>query len=172
MRTSTASTIVSLFLLTEPQSLLPGLAFANAAPTTDGKGTCKAPHKGGDAPTKVDVAVVGGGFSGMASAYELHKAGLSIVVLEATDVLGGRSRSRQLESGPGLVEMGATWINNITQPNVTTLVEEFGLELINQLEEGALVRQHLDGSVVIEDEDDLWVGVDSNGCYTQLMLPS
>lgn len=143
--TTAASSLLSLLLLTEPQKLFSGLTFAAGAPAPDTKGACKA-------PTKVDVAVVGGGFSGMASAYELHKAGLKVVVLEATDILGGRSRSRQLESGPGLVEMAATWINNITQPNVTTLVHEFGLELINQLTEGDPIRQLLDGSVINEND--------------------
>jgi monoamine oxidase len=106
--------------------------------------------------TEVDVAVVGGGFSGMTAAYHLHQSGLKVALLEATDRLGGRSRSHSLETGPGLVELGATWINNKTQPEVTALVEEFGLEFIVQYTDGYEVRQMLDGTVTFggDEEDD------------------
>ena len=109
-----------------------------------------------EVPVNVDVAIVGGGFSGMAAAYQLHQAGLKVVVLEATDTIGGRSRSKQLESGAGIVELGATWINNKTQPAVTALAKEFGLELIEQYTEGYEIRQMLDGTVTLQggDEDE------------------
>lgn len=90
----------------------------------------------------------------MTAAYQLHRAGLKVIVLEATDVLGGRSRSHQLETGPGLVELGATWINNKTQPQVTALAEDFGFKLVEQYTEGYGVREMLDGTVVLEGGDD------------------
>jgi monoamine oxidase len=108
----------------------------------------------GDDPINVDIAIVGGGFSGMAAAYQLHQAGMKVVVLEATDVLGGRSRSTQLESGPGLVELGATWINNKTQKTVTALAENFDLELIVQYTEGYEARQMLDGTVQLSGDEE------------------
>jgi monoamine oxidase len=130
--------------------------FADASPTKP-PGACRAPAgKSPATSTEVDVAIVGGGFSGMAAAYQLHQAGLKVVVMEATERLGGRSRSHPLETGPGLVELGATWINNKTQPNVTALAEEFGLELIEQYTEGYALREYVDGSVEYEggDEDE------------------
>lgn len=147
-----SSTIQAVFIscLTAPSALS---ILVSAAPTGDGSGPCSDSDGQGppsDALINVDVAVVGGGFSGMAAAYQLHQAGLKVVVLEATDVLGGRSRSHQLESGPGLVELGATWINNKTQPAVTALAKEFDLELIEQYTDGYGIRQMLDGSVTFE----------------------
>lgn len=98
-------------------------------------------------PTEVDAVVVGGGFSGLAAAYDLQQSGLSTVVLEARDRLGGRSWSYELESGPGLVELGATWINNSTQPAVFRLADKFGLETIEQYIQGDQIIQGPGGEV-------------------------
>lgn len=110
-----------------------------------------------DEPVKVDVVVVGGGFSGMAAAYEIQKAGLSSVVLEAKEKIGGRSRSHKLKDGPGIVELGACWINNETQPQVFSLVEEFGLTTVVQPTTGIEIREWHDGSIhrnnITEDSD-------------------
>jgi monoamine oxidase len=56
-----------------------------------------------------DVAVVGAGFAGLAAALDLHDHGLSVVVLEARDRVGGRVLSVELENGE-LAELGAEWI--------------------------------------------------------------
>lgn len=97
------------------------------------------------APTDVDVVVVGGGYSGLMSAYDLQQAGLTTVLLEAKDVLGGKSRSQKLKSGPGIIELGATWINNKTQPAVFELTERFGLKTLEQYTEGDSILQGVDG---------------------------
>ena len=57
----------------------------------------------------VDVAVVGAGFAGLAAALDLHDTGLSVVVLEARDRVGGRVLSVDLENGE-IAELGAEWI--------------------------------------------------------------
>jgi len=56
-----------------------------------------------------DVVVVGAGFAGLAAALDLHDHGLSVVVLEARDRVGGRVLSVELENGE-LAELGAEWI--------------------------------------------------------------
>ncbi|KAJ5160464.1 uncharacterized protein N7482_007468 [Penicillium canariense] len=104
-------------------------------------------------PAEVDVVVVGGGFSGMAAASRCHDAGLSTVVLEAKSRIGGRSRSHHLDSGSGVVEMGATWINKTTQPEVYALTRRFGLETAEQYTEGDEVFQGVDGKVGPTEKD-------------------
>ena len=155
MRPATWTTgLLSAFLLSNP-------ALVNGAPTKDSTGVRHVPKSAGwnDSPSKtpdqVDVVIVGGGFSGLSSAYMLEKAGLKTVVLEARDSLGGRSRSHRLDNGPGLVELGATWINNKTQPAVFALTEEFGLETIEQYDDGDSVREGIDETIVKEGSDDL-----------------
>jgi monoamine oxidase len=96
---------------------------------------------------KVDVVVVGGGYSGVMAAYELNKAGLDVVLLEAKDTLGGKVRSVKSESNDGIIEMGATWINNITQPHVTKLTELFGLETLEQPTAGDNIFESYDGTI-------------------------
>ena len=54
-----------------------------------------------------EVAVIGGGLSGIVAAYELMRMGLRPVVYEAHEI-GGRLRSTDFEGHPGVVaEMGA-----------------------------------------------------------------
>jgi monoamine oxidase len=58
---------------------------------------------------ETDVVVVGAGFAGLAAALDLHDHGLSVVVLEARDRVGGRVLSVELENGE-VAELGAEWI--------------------------------------------------------------
>ncbi|MDI6750795.1 MAG: FAD-dependent oxidoreductase, partial [Rhodocyclaceae bacterium] len=44
------------------------------------------------------VAVVGGGWAGLACAVELAEAGVAVEVFEAARTLGGRARSRRIFS--------------------------------------------------------------------------
>jgi monoamine oxidase len=56
-----------------------------------------------------DVVVVGAGFAGLAAALDLHDAGVSVVVLEARDRVGGRVHSVELDNGE-IAELGGEWI--------------------------------------------------------------
>ena len=53
--------------------------------------------------------VVGAGFAGLSAALALHDAGVSVVVLEARDRVGGRVWSVELENG-AVAELGGEWI--------------------------------------------------------------
>lgn len=57
----------------------------------------------------VDVAVVGGGLSGLAAARALVQAGRSVVVLEASDRVGGRVRNGFVSGA--VCELGAQWVS-------------------------------------------------------------
>lgn len=100
---------------------------------------------------KVDVVVVGGGFSGVQAAWDIQKAGLSCVLLEAKHRIGGRSRSQRLQSGPGIIELGATWINKKTQPKVYATAKRLGLDMVEQYIDGDEIWQLKDGTVLRSD---------------------
>jgi monoamine oxidase len=55
------------------------------------------------------VIVVGAGVAGLAAASKLSRAGLSVLVLEARDRIGGRVFTRQVDGHP--VELGAEFIH-------------------------------------------------------------
>jgi monoamine oxidase len=104
-------------------------------------------------PFKVDIVVIGGGFSGIQAAWDIQNAGLSGVVLEAKHRIGGRSRTEQLQSGPGTVELGATWINKTTQPKVYETAKRLGLDVAEQYTKGVEIWQLPDGSILRTDPD-------------------
>ena len=60
------------------------------------------------AATSVDVVVVGAGFAGLSAAERLVSTGLSVLVLEGRDRVGGRSLSGEVAGVP--VDFGATWV--------------------------------------------------------------
>lgn len=72
-----------------------------------------------------DVAVVGGGASGLAAARELTRCGLNAIVLEARDRVGGRTLSRTLDNGV-TIDVGGQWVAP-TQQRVHSLIQEFSL---------------------------------------------
>ena len=44
-------------------------------------------------PSSVDVAIIGAGAAGIAAAHALSQSGLSVIVLEARDRVGGRAHT-------------------------------------------------------------------------------
>ncbi|MFD0417930.1 flavin monoamine oxidase family protein [Streptomyces sp. NPDC127108] len=56
-----------------------------------------------------DVVVVGAGYAGLCAARRLRAAGLDVVVLEATDRVGGRTLTARLAGG-WAVDLGGQWI--------------------------------------------------------------
>src|SRR4051812_49874663 len=57
--------------------------------------------------TSWDVVIIGAGVSGLSAASELRKSGLSILVLEARDHIGGRAWTRHEPGLPAPPELGA-----------------------------------------------------------------
>ncbi|MFJ9371075.1 FAD-dependent oxidoreductase [Nocardia sp. NPDC101769] len=76
-----------------------------------------------------DVVIVGAGPSGLTAATELHKAGLTVAVLEARDRVGGRTWTGDIEDA--MIEIGGQWLS----PHHTAaleLVEELGLKTFSR----------------------------------------
>ncbi|KAI0867758.1 putative flavin-containing amine oxidase [Hypoxylon argillaceum] len=93
----------------------------------------------------VDVVIIGAGLAGLSAAHEVLKSGLSCVVLEARDRVGGKTWSLPLEDGKGTVDLGAAWINDTNQSKMDALAKRYGAELIVQNTEGNCVLQDFDG---------------------------
>ena len=78
---------------------------------------------------KADVLVVGAGISGLVAARELARAGLDVLVLEASDRVGGRTCTREAAGAPpgAPLEMGGQWAGP-AQKRVLALARELGVE--------------------------------------------
>ena len=74
---------------------------------------------------KVDVAIVGGGFAGLAAARRLSRAGKEVCVLEARDRVGGRVVNRRVERGV-VAELGGQFIGP-TQDRLLALAKSVGV---------------------------------------------
>ncbi|KAJ0418477.1 putative flavin-containing amine oxidase [Aspergillus carlsbadensis] len=112
-----------------------------AVPEQSLPATLPHPH----ATQSVDVVIIGAGLAGLTAAHEILRAGLSCVVLEARDRVGGKTWSMQLENGQGTIDLGAAWINDTNQSRVYGLARRFGAELIEQNTQGNAVLQDFDG---------------------------
>ncbi|KAG9851775.1 flavin-containing amine oxidoreductase, partial [Aureobasidium melanogenum] len=98
----------------------------------------------GVSQSSVDVVVIGAGLAGLNAATKIKEAGLSCMVLEARDRVGGRTWSQPLADGRGIVELGAAWINDTNQTVMAGLARKFGLELL---------VQSIDADCTLQDEN-------------------
>lgn len=79
--------------------------------------------------SNVKVVIIGGGFSGLAAAFQLKKKGISFVILESRNRIGGRVFSHQM-SDDLVIELGGEWVGN-SHTRMQELCQEFGLPLEN-----------------------------------------
>lgn len=98
-----------------------------------------------------DIAIVGGGLSGLYAAYLLEKRGIkNYQVFEARDTLGGRIKSATVEphKAAGVenteqelnrFDLGPTWYWPDFQPQLHQLILELGLSTFEQFETGDMV---------------------------------
>ncbi|ARN81038.1 flavin monoamine oxidase family protein [Methylocystis bryophila] len=87
----------------------------------------------------LDVAIVGGGISGLALARRLNQRGASFEIFEARDRIGGRIYSTPGRAG-GALDLGAGWFWPETQPLMSALVKELELASYPQHDEGAVLH--------------------------------
>ncbi|KAL2842696.1 hypothetical protein BJY01DRAFT_264435 [Aspergillus pseudoustus] len=95
----------------------------------------------------VDVVIIGGGLAGLTAAHEVIRAGLSCIVLEARDRVGGKTWSLPTADGKGTIDVGAAWINDTNQSRIYALAKRYGAEVIVQNTTGTAVLEDFDGSV-------------------------
>ena len=100
------------------------------------------------ADTIFDVIVVGAGLTGLTAALELRKRGLSVLILEGRDRVGGRTltRTERWNGEDTWFDFGAHFIgNDPKQKDIWDLVKDLGLEVFPQYEGPEGTGQKWDG---------------------------
>jgi monoamine oxidase len=72
----------------------------------------------------IDLAIVGGGAAGIAAAREASARGLTCLILEASDRVGGRACT--IEWQGNALDLGATWLHSAGRNPLVPLAEQLG----------------------------------------------
>jgi monoamine oxidase len=98
---------------------------------------------------KTDVLIAGGGLAGLYLAYQLERAGIDYLVVEARDRLGGRVLSlpsRGSDVQGDRYDLGPAWFWS-GQPRLERLLNELDVSVFPQYSDGNLVFQDRDGTI-------------------------
>ena len=107
------------------------------------------------------VVVIGAGFSGLAAAYELSRAGYEVTVVEARNRVGGRVISFS-DLVPGKNVEGGGELIGTNHPAWLAYAKQFGLEFLDVSEEDLEAPIVLDGKkVTAEQSEQLWEEMDT-----------
>jgi monoamine oxidase len=79
-------------------------------------------------PSHIDVAIIGAGAAGLAAARTLESAGLSSIVLEARDRIGGRAHTIMTSAGIPF-DLGCGWLHSADENPFVAIAEQLCFEI-------------------------------------------
>jgi monoamine oxidase len=81
-------------------------------------------------PSEVDVAIVGAGAAGLGAARALENSGLSTLVLEARDRVGGRGHT--IMAAPGITfDVGCGWLHSADKNSFVEIARQLNFQIDN-----------------------------------------
>jgi monoamine oxidase len=79
-------------------------------------------------PSTVDVAIIGAGAAGLGAAHALQRSGLTTIVLEARDRVGGRGHT--IMAAPDIAfDLGCGWLHSADQNSFVEIAERLNFEV-------------------------------------------
>ena len=83
-------------------------------------------------PSSVDVAIIGAGAAGLGAANALKNSGLSAIVLEARDRVGGRAHT--IQAAPDVIfDVGCGWLHSADKNSFVEIAEQLNFEIDRSL---------------------------------------
>jgi monoamine oxidase len=79
-------------------------------------------------PSEIDVAIIGAGAAGLGAAHALKDCGLSVIVLEARDRVGGRAHT--IMAAPDITfDLGCGWLHSADSNTFVGIAERLNFEI-------------------------------------------
>src|ERR1700687_3481750 len=79
-------------------------------------------------PSEVDIAIIGAGAAGLGAAHGLKDSGLSVIVLEARDRMGGRGHT--IMAAPDVIfDLGCGWLHSADKNLFVKIAEQLNFEI-------------------------------------------
>jgi monoamine oxidase len=79
-------------------------------------------------PSEIDVAIIGAGAAGLGAARALENSGLSLIVLEARDRVGGRGHT--IMAAPGITfDVGCGWLHSADRNSFVQIAGQLNFEI-------------------------------------------
>src|SRR5216683_5908311 len=79
-------------------------------------------------PSSVDVAIIGAGAAGLGAAHALKDSGVSAIVLEARDRVGGRAHT--VHAAPDVIfDVGCGWLHSANKNSFVKIAEQLNFEV-------------------------------------------
>ena len=103
-----------------------------------------------------DVVVVGAGLAGLTAARELIRLGHEVLILEASDRIGGRGFAAPVGFGderrvPVAIDYGGAWIHGVPTNPLTALVDQLGFDRVrSELE----LPYYVDGRLASDEQQE------------------
>jgi monoamine oxidase len=101
------------------------------------------------------IIIIGAGYAGLTAAKLLHESGQEVLILEASETLGGRARTIHLDGAP--LDAGAAWVHYKSGNIITKTAMANGLEIIDDQYEPSFIFDKKKGKTLSQKKQNRYL---------------